>query len=45
MENIECVECENRVLGLSFGDPTPVGRDDCPNCGETEFVRIGSGVE
>lgn len=43
MENIECVECGERVLGLSFGDPKPVGREDCPHCGETEFARLSDG--
>ena len=46
MENIECVECEERVLGLSFGDPKPVGREDCHNCGGTEFSRLsGDGLD
>ena len=37
-ENIQCIECEEVVLGL-ISKMRPVGRDECPHCGGTAFER------
>lgn len=42
-ENIECEDCGTRILGFSSGDPQPIARNECPNCGAAEFTRLTAG--
>lgn len=35
--HIRCEECDLVLLGFESIGPTPVDRDDCPNCSGTEF--------
>lgn len=39
-ENLRCTECGEVTYGFVSGDPRPVDRDDCPNCGGTEFEVV-----
>jgi Zn finger protein HypA/HybF involved in hydrogenase expression len=35
--NLRCTDCEFVVYGIEEPEPRPVDRDDCPQCGGTEF--------
>lgn len=39
-ENVRCVSCDATLLAFESMGPTPIGRDDCPKCGETEFEFV-----
>ncbi|MFC6824062.1 hypothetical protein [Halopelagius fulvigenes] len=36
-KNVRCAECGLALLALESLGPTPLGRDECPNCGGAEF--------
>jgi ribosomal protein S27E len=37
-ENVRCQSCATTLLGFESLGPKPVGTDECPNCGGTNFV-------
>lgn len=37
---IECEQCETILLSSAVGNPKPIGRTDCPLCGETTFAFV-----
>lgn len=41
--NVCCESCGLVLLALESLDPVPIGRDDCPDCGGTDFSFVGDG--
>lgn len=35
---VQCASCETSLLGLESFEPAPIGKEECPKCGATDFV-------
>lgn len=39
-KNLECLSCGLTLLGFESRGPEPIGHDECPECGGTEFAFV-----
>lgn len=38
---VRCDACDTKLLSFEALGQKPIGREDCPNCGNTSFVESG----
>jgi len=39
-KQIECGSCGTVLLGIGALDPSPIDRENCPNCGDDSFAFV-----
>lgn len=40
LKNVECVACGAVLLAFESLGPSPMGREECPNCGQESFEFV-----